>query len=442
MRKYLIILFLFTFHLNSIAQQLLSSRIDSLFQSLDTSNKFMGTLTMTKKGNLLISQSCGFRYISDSISYKNTDSTLYRIGSISKLYTAVIVFQLIQEKKLTLETRLSAFYPKIKNADKITIGQLLNHHSGIFDFSTDPRFKDWAGMSMSHDQIIKILEGYDSKDLPGKRAVYSNSNYVLLGFIVEKITKKSFADNLNSRIIKPLKLTHTTYSKPSNIIKGYANSFRLANGKWVKALESNLSMPSAAGAVQSSAADVCKVMENIFNLKLVNAESLMWMYSRTDGFGMGMFQFPFMDKKAWGHSGGIDANSSITAFFPEDSLIVTLCSNGQVYPINDVLLGVLSMYFNKPYTIPTFNKIAPDTFLLNQYIGNYSSVDIPVKVKVTRNGNTLMAQGSGKSSYPLEPTDLHKFIFTAGGIIMEFFPDKGGMILKQGGMIYYFTKNQ
>ena len=166
------------------------------------------------------------------------------------------------------------------------------------------------------------------------------------------------------------------------------------------------------------------------------------MKTITDGYGMGMFQIPFYTKKAYGHNGGIDGFASNLAYFPEDSLAVAYCTNGQVYPLNDILIGVLSICFNKEYSIPTFNTISLKTTDLDKYLGVYSSTQIQLKITITKDNSTLVAQATGQSSFPLEATEKDKFKFDQAGVKMEFNTDKNELTLKQGGGIFLFTKDK
>ncbi len=157
---------------------------------------------------------------------------------------------------------------------------------------------------------------------------------------------------------------------------------------------------------------------------------------------MGMFRMPFYNKKAYGHNGGIDGFASNLAFFPEDSVAVAYCTNGQVYPMNDILLGVLRIYFNKEFSLPTFNTISLKTDDLDKYLGVYSSKQMPLKITITKDNTTLVAQASGQSSFPLEATEKDKFKFDPAGVEIEFHTDKNEMIMRQGGGQYLFTKEK
>ena len=161
-----------------------------------------------------------------------------------------------------------------------------------------------------------------------------------------------------------------------------------------------------------------------------------------DGYGMGLFQIPFNNKKAYGHNGGIDGFGSNLAYFPEDHLAIAYCTNGMVYPLNDILIGVLSIYFNRDYKIPSFNTITLKSEELDKYLGIYSSLQIPLKITITKEKNSLIAQATGQSSFPLEATEKDKFKFDMAGVKLEFLPDKKEMTLKQNGGVFLFTKDK
>ena len=211
---------------------------------------------------------------------------------------------------------------------------------------------------------------------------------------------------------------------------------------WKQMPETDMSIPGGAGAIVSTPADLTKFIEALFSLKLFKQSSLDQMKTMTDGFGMGMFQIPFYDQKAWGHNGGIDGFGSNLAFFPDDGLAIAYCTNGQLYPMNDVLIGVLSIYFNKEYSIPTFNTVTLKTEELDKYLGVYSSTQLPLKITITKENTSLIAQATGQSSFPLEATEKDKFKFDQAGVVLEFNPGKSEMTLKQNGGIFLFTKDK
>jgi len=166
------------------------------------------------------------------------------------------------------------------------------------------------------------------------------------------------------------------------------------------------------------------------------------MKTITDGLGMGMQQFPYENRVAYGHGGAIDGFNSILCYFPDDSLSISYCSNGTGYSVNDILLGALSIYYNKPYSLPVFTTFAVSPEELDQYLGVYSSTQIPLKITFTRDKGTLYGQATGQSSFPLEAAAKHVFKFEMAGIVITFNEEGNEFILEQGGGKFTFTRDK
>ena len=423
------------------SQSINKPKLDSLFNILAEKNKAMGSLVISKNSKVLYTKSTGYSFISDNEKKPSTNITKYRIGSISKMFTATMIFQLIEEGKINLTTTLNTYFPDIPNADKITISNLLNHRSGLHNFTDDPDYLNYMTQSKTQDDMIKIISKYKVDFEPNEKASYSNSNFVILGYIIEKISKQSYSVNLNKRITSKIGLTNTYVGSKTNLTNNESYSYKYTDS-WKQQPETDMSIPGGAGSIVSTPADLTRFIESLFSLKLISLSSLSQMKTLTDGIGMGMFQFPFDTRKAYGHNGGIDGFGSNVAYFPEDSLAVSYCTNGQVYPLNEILIGVLSACFNKDYSLPTFNTISLKTEDLDKYLGVYSSTQIPLKITITKNNTVLTAQATGQSSFPLDPVEKDKFSFDQAGIKMEFNPLKNEMTLKQGGGIFLFTKEK
>lgn len=189
----------------------------------------------------------------------------------------------------------------------------------------------------------------------------------------------------------------------------------------------------------STPTDMTQFIEALFMGKLVSKQSLDQMTTITDGYGMGMIQFPLGTKRAYGHNGSIDGFASMLAYFPAEKLVIAYCTNGQAYPINDIMIGVLSIYFQVPYQIPRF-KAAPilSPAEIARYAGMYASTQMPLKIEVTAKGAALQAQATGQPALPLTLVDKDTFTFDPAGIRMVFAPDRREMLLKQGGRSYLF----
>lgn len=421
----------------SFAQTLNTVKLDSLFQILETKDKFMGSIAISENGKLLYTKSIG----KDDIETNKHSSILskYRIGSISKMFTSCMIFKAVEEGKLNLDQTIDNYFPTIANANKITIANLLNHRSGIHNFTNDENYIDYHTEAKSEKQMVEIITNGKSDFEPNSKAEYSNSNYVLLSYILEKTYKKSYKELLTLKIIKPLGLKNTYFGGKTNIQNNECYSYSFEES-WKKESETDLSIPMGAGAIVSNPTDLVVFIENLFANKIINANSLVLMKTLKDNYGMGIFEFPFYDKKSFGHTGGIDGFGSMLSYFPENKLAIALTSNGRDYENNNVMIGVLSIYFNKSYKIPTFNVIELTTEELDKYLGEYSKENFPLKINVTKEGNKLFAQATGQSAFPLEASEKDTFEFSAANIKMEFNPKEHQMTIIQAGRKTIMTK--
>jgi len=423
------------------SQPLNKAKLDSLFNKLAENNKAMGSLTLSKNGTVIYSRAIGYSLISDQEKKASTTLTKYRIGSISKMFTTTMIFQLVEEGKIKLTNTLDTYFPTIQNAKEITISNLLNHRSGIHNFTDDPGYIAMMTQPKTHDEMVTLFSKNKPDFKPNEKASYSNSNFVLLGYIIEKITNQPYSKNLNDRIISKIGLTNTYYGGKTDLKNNECFSYKYIYS-WKQEPETDMSIPGGAGAIVSTPTDLTKFIEALFAGKLVSQNSLAQMKTMTDGIGMGMFQIPFYNKKGYGHNGGIDGFASNLAFFPEDNLAIAYCTNGMVYPMNDILIGVLSIYFNKEYKIPSFKTIALKSEELDKYLGVYSTTQLPMKITITKDNATLIAQATDQPSFPLEATEKDKFKFDMAGVIIEFNTAKNELTLKQGDGVFVFIREK
>ncbi len=427
------------FSSNVFSQSFDKAKMDSLFDILASKDKAMGSIAISKNGQLIYSRAIGNISMNKNGNIAADINTRYRIGSITKMFTAVIIFQLIEEKKMSLDDKLDKYYPAVPNAAKISIADMLRHQSGIHNFTDDSAYFTYNFLPHTQKEMLDIITACKPDFEPGTQTAYSNSNYVLLGYIAEMITRKKYSELVKLRILKKIPLTNTYVAGKTDISNHECYSYHFINA-WEQETETDLSVPAGAGSIVSTPSDLAKFAEALFTGKLVDTSSLARMKTLKNGFGMGMFQIPFYERKALGHNGSIDGFVSNLAYFPGDSLAVVYCSNGVIYPVNDILIGILSIYFGKKYTIPTFTKIELTGDEIIKYLGEYASEDIPLKIIISRMDNTLVAQATGQSSFPLEASAKDIFKFDPAGIVIEFDTANQSFILKQGGKKYLFKK--
>jgi len=421
----------------ALAQSFKKAKLDSFFQVLEVNSKFMGSVALSQNGKLLYTKQIGFADVEQKI--KPNENTKYRIGSISKTFTATLVFKAIEEKKLKLTDKLKKYFPGIKNADKISISNLLNHRSGIPNFTDTEGYMKWYTVRKSEKELMAILEKSGSDFEPDAKAVYSNSNFVLLSFILQKVYKKDFSQILTNKITNPLGLKNTYFGKPTNLMDNESYSYTY-NEKWEKEQETDMSIPLGAGAIVSTPSELVYFSEALFAGKIVSLKSLETMKAIKDNYGMGLFQIPFYDKIGFGHTGGIDGFTSVFTYFPSDKISFALTSNGTNMDNNSISIAMLSAAYEKPFDIPTFTTVQIASEDLDKYLGVYASKQIPLKITITKIDKTLVAQATGQASFKLEAAKEHIFKFDKAGVVLEFNPVENSMVLKQGGGVFSFIK--
>ena len=395
MRKITLFLAL-TFSMLSVAQDRFQ-KIDSLLTYLNKNDKFMGALCIREGENVVYNKGYGFADIQNNIAADRL--TKYKIGSITKTFTAVMIMQLIEENKLTLDTKLSRFYTKIPNSEKISIYDLLHHRTGIVDYiNGDSITAKNIYRFHSKEEMIQKITDYKPLFEPGTKNEYSNSNYNLLGYIIETLTKKSYAENLQTRIVKKANLVNTYFpSEKINTAKGESYSYTNNGSQWEKITEWENSIAYSAGAIISTPADVTRFMYTLFDGKLIKPSSLEQMKEIKEGYGKALMQFPFGERRFYGHTGGIENFRAVVGYYPTEKLGISLIVNGDNFNRNDIMIGILSIYYKMPFPFPTFTKVDPA--ILAKYTGTYASKELPLKITITEKDKELIAQATGQSAF-------------------------------------------
>lgn len=414
-------------------------RVDTLMWLLQHNDKYMGSVAVSDGEKLVYSKAFGFSDIEKQI--QATTNTTYRIGSVTKMFTSVMIYQLFEENKLRPDTRLSDFYPDIQNADKITIHDMLLHRSGIRSVTDDSLYLEWCVQPRSHAEIVSMITSYQPVFQPDEKSEYSNSNFILLGYILENLTGKDYSSNLEERICRRAGLKNTYYGSHSNTLKNESYSYTFSVTGWLKENETDMSIPHGAGAVVSTAEDMVIFADALFAGKLISESSLKDMTKTEGSFGKGIFPMPFYEMKGFGHTGGIDGFRSVLIHFPSENLSLALCSNALNYNQNEILIGLLSLIEGKEYEMPVFKTTVLAAEHLKQFEGIYSSESFPLKLTIKPEGSILTAQATGQSSFPLEAISETEFKFDAAGIRI-IFTEGDQLNIKQGGMDILLKKEK
>lgn len=425
------------------AQSLDRAKLDQFFDRLAASNKAMGTLVIAKAGDVLYSRSIGYSQINGSDRKPLTSANRFRIGSITKTFTAVMIMQLAEESKLKLTDRLDRFFPQVANSGRITIEQILSHRSGIHDALLDPSLRPASNRDpVTKEELLDIVARGTPDFEPGTQHRYSNSGYFLLGLVVEQLTGKSYAEALEQLISARIGLRDTyTATGSIDVNKNESLTYFQLAGEWRQGPETHPSILFGGGQIISTPADMATFIQALFDLKLVSRESLAQMMTMRDGYGFGVESFKFAGETFYGHTGGGDNYGAWLAYQPDEKLAVAYVTNAKVYPVANIVRGAIDIYYSRPFQIPALESVDVPSELLDKYIGVYTSPEATVRFTITREGGTLYFRPGTQSAVPLEATAQNTFL-VSGTVVLEFDAERSQMTLKRGGNQRIFTKER
>lgn len=407
------------------------ARLDSLFNALETHNLAMGSITITRDGKPVYQRSFGKEAV---------PGAGYRIGSITKVFTGVMIYELIDQKKLSLDDSLSEFYPQIPNAGKITIAEMLGHRTGIANFTAlATGYDSWKEQPHTHDELLRFIMGQHPDFEPGAKADYNNSNFLLLGYILEKIYQRSYKDLLTERIINRLHLQHTYYGDHAGIAGHEAASYKYFDNHWH--IE-NAVYPDnfgGAGAIISTPDDLCTFIRAIFKGKLISKPSLNRMTRiEKDGYGWGMFPFGDSANKGYGHNGKTEGFGSSMQYYPDARLAIGYCTNGESYPKDAILDAVIKVCFHEPVTIPTFKPVVVSTQVLEPLVGTYGGDNgLKVVASIVNGGLSLEVKGKQFTLDALSGREFHNVPF---GFFFDFSDNGKELVVHDAAMTYWLHR--
>lgn len=414
------------------------AKLDQFFDRLAEKNKAMGCLNITRDGNVLYTRTIGYSQVNGTEKKPLTAATRYRVGSVTKMFTAAIIFKLVEEGKLKLTDKLDKSFPQVPNANKITIANVLAHCSGIHDITEDQEFRSRRLDGMTKDELLALIVKTKPDFEPGTRYAYSNTSFQLLGMLVEKLTGKPYQQTLRERITSKIGLKDTYVGTGMiDVNNNESFSYRYSRN-WEQQPETHISLLFGSGSLISTPADMAKFIQALFNGKIVSKESLNQMMQDK----LGIDSFTYNGKTFYGHTGGIDNFGSWLVYLPEEKLVVSYATNAKVYPVTNIIDGVFDIYYNKPFTIPSFESITISTEILEKYVGAYSSPEAPIKFTVIRDGKKLFVQMPNQSIIPLEPTAEDKFKIESAPIEFRFDAAKNEMIVIRSGRERVFIREK
>lgn len=395
----------------------LLDQIDKIVQETMERDQVVGVSIGVMKGaEIIVAKGYGYADLENEV--KATEHTVYRIGSITKQFTAVAIMQLVEQGNLKLEDDLTKFQPDYPTkGHKITIERLLNHTSGI------KRYTEMGGklLDLSYQELIDLFSTEPFQFAPGDKFRYNNSAYYLLGVIIEKAVGTSYTKYLEEHIWKPLGMCESFYLDNTPIIKNRAEGYEVREGRVVNDDFINMAIPYSAGALGSSVVDLCKWQLALNKNRLIRKESYRRMITPgilNDGkpitYGYG-FRLSNLDgHRKIQHNGGINGFRTQLSYYPDDDLtIVVLCNTGSAKAavlesrIAHTVMGIPEI---------VVEEVELPKEKLQIYTGTYTRFEVSVKdgklTVSTLFGASRLLRPVGNHMFVSAIDPYKKFIFT------------------------------
>lgn len=349
-----------------------AAKIDAIVGQYVTNRQFNGTVLVAEKGQVIFKKGYGMANMEWNIA--NTPDTRFRLGSITKQFTAMLIMQLAEQKKLKLDGKITDYlpdYPKI-TGDKITVHHLLTHTSGIPSYTGFPKFfAEDSRDPYTPEAFTKKFANLPLEFEPGSRFAYNNSGYFLLGVIIEKVTGKSYAEVLKENILTPLKMTDTGYDLAGPLLAKRAAGYEKRNGGYVNAPYLDMSIPYAAGSMYSTVADLYRWDQALYGDKLLPAKAKATLFTPflsryAYGWGVGKIKIGQLKDSLLviEHGGGINGFNTMISRMPKDRQLVVLLNNTGGAPLDAMKTNIVNILYDQPVEAPK----KPITDLLRQSV--------------------------------------------------------------------------
>jgi CubicO group peptidase (beta-lactamase class C family) len=414
----------------------IAAQVDEYMLARFALEHFSGTICIARAGKVLFSQGYGLANREHSV--PNTPQTRFRLASITKQFTAMMIMQLQQQGKLHVHDEIRKHLAECPSTwDAVTIHHLLNHTSGIPNHTTFP--ETWATIALpkSVPELIASFKDHPLDFAPGQRWSYNNSGYILLGALVEHSTGRSYEQAVHEQIFEPLGMHDSGYDRHSPIISGRAAGYAKRDGSIVNAAYVDMSIPYAAGALYSTVGDLCLWDQALYSDRLIPQEALATMFAPTPiaeppgqvSYGYGWASEDLFNRRYVGHDGGIFGFSTRLMRFLDERVLIVILSNLESPYITTIGQELSAIVFGESYSMPgTRQAVALDPQIYDRYAGEYSFDDggHTLGLSISREDNRLIAQIAGDPPFELLPASELEFFVEAFDDRFTFLVDPQG----------------
>lgn len=422
-----------------IIGNLLGPRINrelyALVKAYTEQSKFSGSVLVARGGEVLLSKGYGMANREHDV--ENTPETVFRLGSMTKPFTAIAIMQLVEESRVSVEDTVSQHFPDFPNGQTITIHHLLSNTSGIPDYITMQEYEPIMTHRKSVNDLIALFRDKSLQYEPGTAFNYSNSNWVLLGAIIEQVRVESYADVIRQHIFEPAGMLHSGYAWEQTFIKHRASGYIDTGAGLLNTEVVDESTMHAAGALYSTVEDLYRWDRALRNESLLRQSTLQGMFTPVQaidgqGYGYGWTIESLHQRRNLSHSGGIPGFVSNIARFVDEGVVIIILSNLGSAAFPEMTRDLAAIVFNEPYQMPLARQfVSVDPAVFADYVGDYNLVYFgrTTVLTFTVEGDKLVMKTPGLAASVLSPMSESKFYARSkGDVEMTFLREADGRV--------------
>jgi CubicO group peptidase (beta-lactamase class C family) len=393
-----------------------------------------GAAVLVKKGDrILLRKAYGLADVELGVPMR--PELIFRLGSITKQFTAAAIMMLADEGELSLHDDVRKYVPEYPaHGAKVTLEHLLTHTSGVPSYTAQEAFHKRVSEDLTCAELLATFKDLPLEFSPSEQWRYSNSGYYLLGLVIEKASGKSYAEFVGERIFGPLGMADTGYADADKSIPSHVVGYDRAGDRFVNAEPWSMKAPFAAGGLVSSVDDLARWDRAICDGKLLKKESWARIFTAaklkdgsSTGYGFGWSLGAWQGHRIASHSGGIPGFSTAITRMPEDRVVVVVLCNsfGGPTQTRELALKLAALAIDKPVVDP--NRVKVDGAVLDRYVGVYK-IDDKQRVVVRRDGDHLTLQRSSGDLLTLTAESDTQFFVRDTALRFAFQRDGSGHV--------------
>jgi CubicO group peptidase (beta-lactamase class C family) len=420
----------------SAVEQSEGSTIDQLLSGTFKPGEPGAAVIVIRNGQTLLRKGYGMADL--ELQVKIEPDMVFRLGSVTKQFTAVAILMLEEQGKLSVEDPITKFIPDYPTqGHTITVEHLLTHTSGIRSYTEMPEWLPQWRKDFTLNELIDFFKNQPMDFAPDEKWLYDNSGYILLGAIIERASGQSYEDFIRTKIFEPLGMKHSHYDHSEVIIPRRAKGYQRSSSGFENAPYLSMTQPYAAGSLASSVDDLALWDSALWSNKLLKPESLAKAHKphvlkdgSGTGYGYGWGIGAYEGHRTIEHGGGIPGFATYTLSLPDDGVFAAILTNGSAGPdVSPERLAVqmAGSAIGRPVVEPKAISMKPEQ--LDRHTGVYA-ISAKEQRIITREGGQLYSQRSGGTRYAIQPLSETEFFFPGSFDRLIFVPDGSGRITR------------